>query len=348
MKLPSALSDPYLQFAFDFSERERHIQSVLNEWLPDTIVDVHCHANGAQAARELTPTARRQVRASFPAFSVEESILLTPLIYPGKTIRRIRFSNPYRGIDHKLANSYLLENSPAFDEVALCGLPDDVDYTVRELGTGNYVGLKMYPFYFEPPANKILEYFPDDILAAAEDADLPIILHTFKLLADCIEEVIDIAVRFPRLRIVLAHLGRHQAASARTLEVYRVVARFPQFYTDVSMATNTDVYKQVLATFGPERVLFGTDEPFNLLRYIDYEHPILGRRLVSTYPYHWLDESQRKEYGHLAANAMLVHWQMMTALKQALEDIYPIPDDLNYAKQCIFYENAFRAFPWRE
>lgn len=338
-------SDPYLRFALQFSPEEHQLRDQFAEWLPDTVIDVHCHANGSDALGELSRTTLARVHASFPAFSIDESVHLTPFLYANKNVRRIRFANPYKGINHKRANHYLVSTSPSGDAVALYGLPDDLDYTVNEIRTGEFVGLKMYPFYYEPPAEKIADYFPDRALSAAQDVGMPIILHTFKVLAKCIEEVTEIVTQYPALRVVVAHLGRHFIATEESAAAFNSLACYTNVYVDTSMITSVEVHKQALTAFGPQRVLFGTDEPFNCLRYTEYMHPNLGRRVVSTYPYRWLDEQQRREFGHLAVHAPLVHWQLLLALKQALEDLYGTGDEMQHAKHCIFYENALRVFP---
>jgi len=329
--------------ALILSSEEKQLRAELNEWLPDLIIDCHAHANGTNAVKKLPRGTLERVHSSFPDFGIEDSLRMRRVLYFGKKVHTLRFSNPYRGIDHRSANAYLTRNSPIDDQVALCGLPDDLSYTVNEIYSGDYTALKMHPFYFEPPAQTISKCFPDEILMAAQHAGLPIILHVPVPLSSCLGQVLEMTRRFPKLAIILAHLGRERKAAFASLAAYEALLSHPRIVGDVSMVSSSQVITQALNVLGPERILFGSDEPFNLLRYVSYQHPQLGERYVSQYPYHWLDEEQRQEYGHLAKNAVHLHWQVLLAVKMAIAETYPY--DADAVKNSIFSENAQRVFP---
>ncbi len=332
----------YLENALTLSESEKELRYDFYKWLPDIIIDCHAHANGKDAVLNISNSTLKRVHSSFPGYSIEDSILVSETLYLDKNVRYLRFANPYKGIDHIKANNYLLENSPLADTVALTGLPDNLEYTLAEIATEKYAALKMYLYYFEPPANKVLDYFPLPVLDLVQRLSIPIILHTPTPLNKCINEILNIIYEFPKLKIVLAHLGRHTHATDESAASYYKLAQYPQISADTSMATSPDVLEQVLKAFGSDRVMFGTDEPFNLLRYIRYEHPKFGERLVSTYPYHWLDENQRLTYGYLAEGAYHVHWQSLQAIRACIIKLYP--HKIDEIKQMLFAENAMRVF----
>lgn len=336
-------SHDYLQYALNLTRKETALLAEFSEWLPDSLIDVHSHANGAAAVEELPPSALKQVRTSFPDFSVSDSNLVRQTLYGTKQVKMLRFANPYKGINHRKANRYLLENAPEGDRVALCGLPDNLHHTIAEIYSDKYEALKMYPYYFDPPATKIKEYFPDEILHAAQSVGLPIILHTPTPLAFCIDEVLEIARQYPDLTIVLAHLGRQREATTAAEAAFSSLARCPNVVTDISMNTSVSVHRLALEWLGPERVLFGTDEPMNLLRFVEYQHPVHGRRFISDYRYHWLDTTQYNEYRHLGTESILLHLQVLVALRQALET-FPRQEN-QVAKEQICHSNALRVFP---
>lgn len=332
----------YLADALDLSPEEHKLRAYLNEWLPEKIFDCHTHANCQDAVLTLSPKALRWVYSTFPDFSIEDSKVVQRVFYQEKQINVLMFANPYKGIDHRKANRYLVENSRPPDKVALCGIPDDISYTIQEIQSKRYAAIKSYPNYFEPPAKTILEFFPLEILEIAQDTDIPIILHLPQTLAQCLGEVLEIIDKFPKLQIILAHLGRHHTATSISGDAFRALSQFGQVVVDTSMVTSVDLLGQALDILGQERVLYGSDEPMNLLRYIEYEHPTLGRRLMSTYPYHWLDREQQKQYGYLAKDAVHLHWQVLMAIREALFQVFP--HDWKRAQSLLFLENSQKVF----
>jgi hypothetical protein len=200
----------------------------------------------------------------------------------------------------------------------------------------------MYPHYREPPYGRIDEYFPDWALQAAGEADVPVILHVARPLASCADEVIELTARHPQTRFVLAHLGRQDATDGDVRSAFIKVAAYDNVCMDTSMALAHSVHQLALTTFGPARVLYGSDEPFNLLRYVGYQHPERGYRLVGPRRYHWLDEADFERFRHLAHYAMLVHLQVLRALVDSVDALFPMDSDRVLAS--IFRANASEWF----
>jgi predicted TIM-barrel fold metal-dependent hydrolase len=107
-----------------------------------------------------------------------------------------------------------------------------------------------------------------DISQAQADAfataQLPIILHPplspsssqFKAL------IIRIAGRFP---LVLAHFGRGHTRN-ESMDLIKLIAPHQNIFVDTSAYVGRkQTVEQVIRNLGPDRVLFGTDRPFNSL-----------------------------------------------------------------------------------
>lgn len=231
-------------------------------------MDCHAHINGPGAAGALSDFGWRQRRSSF----------------------------------------YVLQNRAAGDFAALCGLPDDPGYTLEQLATGAYVALKMYPHYVEPPYRRVADYFPGWAVAAAAEHGIPIVLHLPAPLSECHAEVLDLVEAQTELRIVLAHAGRESHVRNRTDGVLRTLAECSNVVMDTSMVTSRPLLALVLKRLGPERVLYGSDEPFNLLRYIEVDDPEHGRAVVSHHDYHW-NKPWAQRYAERARAAPLLHFQ---------------------------------------
>jgi hypothetical protein len=84
--------------------------------------------------------------------------------------------------------------------------------------------------------------------------------------------------------------------------------------------------------------MYGSDEPLHLLRSIPFNHPEKGQRIITDYPYHWVDAADHAKYGHLASNAVHAHWLALGAVRNAIESL-PKSQQEN-AKHRIFFKNA--------
>jgi len=84
--------------------------------------------------------------------------------------------------------------------------------------------------------------------------------------------------------------------------------------------------------------MYGSDEPLNLIRAADYENPQLGQRLITDYPYHWVDPIEQKAFHELATGLTHAHWQCLSAIKSAVEHLPAYRQ--REAKRRIFHANA--------
>jgi Amidohydrolase len=331
-------SDAYLAFARDLGSTEAAFRMRCLARLPLVVFDAHSHANGGEAYLGLSKYGQRQVRSSFPKWSLEDSMSVRELTYGNRQVRFLRFAQPYRGIDHRVANAYLSSYAPASDLLALCGLPNDPDYTIDQLRSGRWAALKMYPHYFEPEATELRQFFPDEIVIAAAELGIPLILHPHRPITSCYGELLALADRHPEIRIILAHLGREFLPSGQLTDVWRLLSAIPGLVADTSMICDATVIASAFQHLGMSRVLYGSDEPCNLLRYITYQHPELGQRVSSDFPYHWLRKDLLRDYGHLGKGAWLNHFQSLKAIFEAV-DIIAGSDDQSLV-HAVFHDNA--------
>jgi len=332
----------YLDHAMQFSSKEERTRDELMSWLPDVIIDAHAHANQASQVQVIDPTTMAHMMSTFPAFDLEASERVKAVFFPGKRVKTLRFANAYRGIDHVAANDYLLSQTQTPDRVALYGIPTDEPYTVAGLRDPRVAGLKMYPRFFIPPAGMIYEYFPPLVLEAAQEYGQPIILHLPVMITRCLEDLRRCVEDFPRLVVVLAHFGLPHLPVPGLEEAFATFAAYPNIFVDNAMVPSAVVATMAMRAFGTSRVLYGSDEPLNLLRFTVYEHPEKGQRIVSDYPYHWVDPDEHHRYGHLAKGCIHAHWQSIEALRIAISTV--APNDQAAAARRVFHDNAQHVF----
>jgi predicted TIM-barrel fold metal-dependent hydrolase len=147
--------------------------------------------------------------------------------------------------------------------------PDAVERLERAVQTLGLRGLKLAPTYqnvdpLSPAAAAVFD--------AADDLGLPVLIHqgvTFvrnSVMAYALPRQIDeVALRHPRLRIVIAHMGHPWTA-----ECVAVIRKHPNVYADISaLAPRPMQFRTALVEAGEyraaDKLLFGTDWPFGTL-----------------------------------------------------------------------------------
>jgi len=336
--------EQYIKTAFELTPAEQTAIVEMNQWLPDSMIDVHAHSNLPEHVNYIPETSYNHMISTFPSFSIEESQAAHALFHPDKNIRSLRFAKTFRGIAHRAANDYLLNASPATDRVALFGLPEDPDYTISMLDDQRISALKMYYSYVVPTAKTIYQTFSKEILNAAESKNIPIILHVPKIITQSVDDVLQMQQDYPDLRVSIAHLGSTKFDIDGLQSAYSRVEEETNVLLDTALNPSTEVATRALATFGPERLMYGSDEPLNMLRSVPYIHPENGQRIATEFPYHWQEPTEHAQYKHLAAGAIHSHWSALGAVRHAVEILYPDEPAQNSVKQQIFHDNAARFF----
>lgn len=177
----------------------------------------------------------------------------------------------------------------------------------------------MYPFMREPPLERIADYSPGWLCAAAAEASLPIVLHLTRPLTQCWREVRALAEAHPTLRIDLAHMGRVGLDESGVEEAFEAMVDLDTVVMDSSMVSVARVFELAFNTIGHERVMFGSDVPFNLLRFLPVEDPDLGRVNASPHDYHWSHAEGQRRYRDRARSVDIMHFQSVCAVIEAVD-----------------------------
>ena len=335
-------SKEYIKFASNFNEQEKSLRSMFEKWLPNKIIDCHVHVGQTNEINELIWPVYKKPFCSFLGFDLENSYKIRNLFYPGKMVLMLRFPYPFQGINHRDMNKYLIKKCTSMDRIALCGIPTDIEYTVKLLSNPRIAALKMHYYSSVPPAKEIYQFFPKAILEAAQSKALPIILHLPLKASHCIDQVERLVYDFPNLQVVLAHLGGYMEPLEKLELAYKSFAKYKSIHVDTAMVFSSQAIGLALKYFGEGRILYGSDEPLDLLRVKMYEHPVLGFRLISEYPYHWIPHEEYETYKYLAHGIVHAHWQTLLAIKQAIQGLPKSRQET--AKSRIFFDNSKKLF----
>lgn len=335
-------SKPYRADSLAFSPKEIELRDFYSVWLPKNIIDCHAHSGKSEDIDYMEKKTYKHMLSTFPSLTIEESMEMRSLFHPEKKIRSLRFAKTFRGVNHRKVNEYLIESSPDEDRIALFGLPEDPIYTKEMLHHPRVSALKMYYSYVEPSATKIYDFFTPTILETAEVLGIPIILHLPRSYVDCMPCLREMFRDFPRLKISIAHLGPSDFIIDGLEDAFRESSEYPYLSLDTSLNNSSEVISLAFNIFGVGRIMYGSDEPLNLIRGRVYDHPEKGGRLITSYPYHWINEEDHERFSYLAKDSVHWHWVALDALRKAIDSIGLKEDRI--VKEQVFHDNAENFF----
>jgi uncharacterized protein len=148
-----------------------------------------------------------------------------------------------------------------------------------------------------------------------------------------IAEVQEIRRRYPAIILVIAHLGRCYTL-AQAQAALPQLADDAGLYFDSSAVLNRDVYRFALETLGPDRILYGTDNPVFYMR---------GRRQFTEtgyvnrtdYPFFF---NQTREPPEIESRYALMMYEDLLAIRWACEQVGLGREEV----ASIFHDNAQR------
>jgi hypothetical protein len=249
----------------------------LADFLPHRIIDLHTHVWLRHFRRPLPgnsrgPTWPRRVAEDNP---VEDLLQTYGLMLPDQQVTPLVFGWPERDADLEATNTYtshvarerslpaLLVTTPAWSATEL-------EHRVK---TGGFLGLKPYldqaPAHIPSPDITIYDFLPPHHLLAADAHAWIVLLHIPRpaRLRDPLnlQHLLEIESRYPRIRLVIAHIGRAYCPED-VGDAFDLLRPTQRMVFDFSANTNAWVMEQALRTFGPQRLVFGSDLPIVRMR----------------------------------------------------------------------------------
>ena len=246
-----------------------HVQLWADElkgWTPPVLFDVHVHVGPAAVMGPLSAERRKLPLATFSHLTFEELETWYGRLFSGKRIAGlIAFPFPLHEVDIEAANRYLLElmkREPRVKGFALAH-PTDAGRTIAMLEKALAEGVRFSGIkpYFDLLGKSVFdcamsEFIPQALLRLMDRERLVLMLHTSRSgmgereNQDYLRDVLE---RFPRLRIILAHMGRYLAVD----EFFRFcdsgLLDYPNLYLEMSSASRPEVYARVLGVCGDSR-----------------------------------------------------------------------------------------------
>ena len=260
----------------ELQEMDRQIfERELRGFLPSKIFDAHLHFFDASC---LVPGASFPSRHCYHKFGG----VFTPSQYetwaeealPGVEIHTNSFGHPGQESDREASAVYagsITDNQRTYG-LALVAPSDSADTARRRVVQNQLVGFKPYPnFVTGKPINEVTvhDMLPAAQMEVADELGLAIMLHIPRpgRLADPLNQaqMVELCERYPNARIIFAHIGRAYFLS-NVVGFLEGIAACPNAYIDTAMINHEGVLEYAFRNFPRDRILFGADAPFALLR----------------------------------------------------------------------------------
>ncbi len=306
----------------------------LEDWVPDEIFDGHIHVfDDANRRQPMTAEMRQSywVNELSYSHSVADLERIIKIVWPGRRVRHLCFGWPDLDYDIEASNDYLAENCQRNEWSSLLLTPptytqEQVDQALKQPGM---IGIKpYYALISHTPEHRdihveasIFDFLPHHILEVADHHHAWVTLHVPKSARlghpDNLREIAEIRRKYPQIQLVIAHLGRcytlPHAQEAFTPEL----AADDGLYFDTSAVLNREVIRLALTRFGPDRIVFGTDNP---IFYMRGRRQWQGRtyRNRTSHPFYF---NRDRESPEIEGAYTLYMYEMLKALKDACNDV---------------------------
>lgn len=333
---------------------KKYYEENLKDFLPDTFMD--CHTHIWLKDHELTGD---DVEHSFSwpdmvaeENSAEDLLETNRLLFPDKKVVSVLYGQPMNYIDLRRNNEYVAMwaeklGCPALYMTYPTQPAEEIeaDIAAHPCFKGLKVYLEFAPAYIPANEVRIYDFLPPYQLALADKHGWVVQLHISrpKRLADPVNyvQLKEIEDNYPNMQLIVAHLGRAYA-DEDVGDALDYLKDTKKTVWDFTANTNEHIMRRVLETFGPDRLMYGSDFPIFRMK---------ARRVVEDGFY--INEIPQGSLGDVSGDSHMREipapeseeitffiYEEMAACKRACES-------LGYGKEeveKIFFSNAARVF----
>lgn len=302
-------------------ERNRRIfEEELDAFLPKKVLDFHVHVFPC----DILPKGEMYSCAGhlIDRYDLDDLAIDLLQTYPGRETFAVCFGMPKVGYDRQLNNEYLARrcDHKRFFPLYLFDPHTDRPAELRDtLVSGGFLGLKPYLDYVRKSDSnevEVREMLPDWAMETVNDLGLVVMLHlprTLRLADPCNQrQVAELCERYPRCRIVLAHIGRAYFLKNIVGNLNRL-KNLSNLYFDLAMLNHWEVLEYLFREVVPNRILYGTDIPIALAPGKSVE---INDQYTYVTPVSW-ELSISDDHGKLVFTSFL--YEELRAIKKAVE-----------------------------
>ena len=260
----------------DYTATDKQIyEKELRGFLPERILDAHIHIFDDSCKVPGTEFSEKNVYQKFGgSFSYEQCLEWAAALLPEQEFYLNSFGQPSFDSDLEASADYtgrISDNQRCFG-MALVSPHDSAEAVINRVERNALVGYKPYLNFVdwkEPNDVTINDMLPPEQMQAADERGLALTLHIprSQRLADPLnqEQMVELCQRYPRTKIIFAHIGRAYYLSNVT-GFLNGIADCPNAYIDTAMVNHEGVLEYAFNNFPRERIVFGSDAPIAFLR----------------------------------------------------------------------------------
>ena len=323
----------HLHHVFDYTDVDRAFWNEhLEDWMPRRIIDAHTHVTDpAYLKKPPTEDMQRQywVNEVCEPQDAKSASRCDVITFPNREVVRVAFAHPSLAYDVEAANEQLRTEcvNRGWHNLAVLLPQWDADRVAAEFRKPGVIGFK--PYYslisYSPTTRdtnieaSIFDFLPHHALEVMNDRRAWLTLHVPKAdrlpHPDNIREVKEIRKRYPNIVLVIAHLGRcYTEPHAR--EGLPQLADDPEIYFDNCGVFNPAVHRLALELFGPERILYATDNP---VFYMRGRRQWEGRRYINRTDHDFHFNKDAHEPPEIEARYTLYMYEALRVLREECE-----------------------------
>jgi len=322
----------------------------LEGWVPRRLIDAHMHVSNPDfRLKPMTEERRHQFWVAEVTRPMRADLAdrCQRIVFPDRELSCVALGSPHLDFDIEANNEYLRTECVGLGWHALPVMRPQWsgERVEAELAKPGVVGLKpYYTLISHDPSTRdkhleadIFDYLPHHALEVLDARGAWLTLHVPK--ADRLPhprnlaQVQEIRRRYPHIVLVLAHLGRcYTEPHAR--EGLPPLAGDPGLVFDISAVLNPAVLRLAFELLGPERLLYGTDNP---VFYMRGRRQWEGRRYINRTNHDFHFNTQR-EAPEIEATYTLYIYEALRTIKGVCEELDWGRDQV----EAIFGDNARR------
>jgi predicted TIM-barrel fold metal-dependent hydrolase len=329
----------------------------LEGWLPAALFDAHVHLGLPRALGAISAERRHSALLTFTSLSWDGFAEVYAALFPGRALTGL-FALPFpqREVDLEAANDDLIElmaREPRAKGFLLSDPRDPAPAIAafdRALAAGvRFSGVKPYADRLGKSnfAATMAEFLPDGLLEFMDEHGLIMLLHTSGQGVgerDCQDFLRRLARRWPRVRVVLAHMGRYvRPQQFLDFLASGVLEECPTLCLEMSSASVVEVYENTLrCEWLWPRLLFGSDVPFGLITGVERWSETHGAIFLARDTYAWSDAAMDAAFAEERKKLTYNTYHTIKALKDALRRLGIAGAQAETLKDLVFRGNAER------
>lgn len=334
---------------FHYTELDRAFyEEHLRGRMPKRFLDAHTHINLPEHIRDVPASriADDWALQNGMHMTADDAKFYYDKMFPDQEWAITAFPFPVKEAHIEDNNDYVArcadEGKIAYG--LMCIKPEySCEYIERELRTKNFSGVKPYPDMVSGQKGAeigIFEFLPREQLRLAERMGIPVVMHLPRAgrMPDDgnIRELREIRQTYPDLKMVIAHCGRCYTPYHFSLALEKLGEDAKGFYYDTAAVLNPAVLRMALERLGPQRILYGTDEPIFLWHgYRDWTEKTYINLAREDFPWNAHHQDAAAEAGY----TLFVYRQLDNLLTE-IERAGLSAEE----KEAIFFGNCRRVF----